>query len=184
MNVTHREIVEYWAARESDAGLGVNWSEAETRCWRCGYEGRLERCHIVPSALGGADEPHNLVLLCKRCHREAPNVADPRYMWIWLRKTCVPFYDTFWTWRALKEYEQMFGGPPLSRFDESAFSANREGLIRKRFEELLRQMLTQAIIHYGEGRLNPSTLACVVHMAEEQLAKEFADTIHQRGRQA
>lgn len=87
MNVTHREIVEYWAARESDAGLGVNWSEAETRCWRCGYEGRLERCHIVPSALGGADEPHNLVLLCKRCHREAPNVADPRYMWIWLRKT-------------------------------------------------------------------------------------------------
>src|SRR5262249_7661154 len=67
--------------REDECGLGVDWSEAEERCWRCGYKSSLQKCHIVPDSLGGAARPSNLVLLCCRCHREAPNVADPRFMW-------------------------------------------------------------------------------------------------------
>lgn len=80
----HADIVNYWVSRQDECGLAVDWAEAHERCWRCGYKSRLHRCHIVPNAQGGPDEPSNLVLLCGRCHREAPNVADPSFMWLWL----------------------------------------------------------------------------------------------------
>lgn len=75
------EIISYWAKHADECGLNVDWAEAENHCWRCGYERNLERCHIIPDSLGGKDEPSNLVLLCKRCHAEDPNVADPEIMW-------------------------------------------------------------------------------------------------------
>ena len=60
-------------------------------------EKNLQRCHIIPNSLGGKDEASNLVLLCKRCHADGPNVEDPEIMWDWIRAYGVPFYDTFWT---------------------------------------------------------------------------------------
>lgn len=36
----------------------------------------LERAHIIPYALGGEDKPSNMVCLCKRCHKNAPNTND------------------------------------------------------------------------------------------------------------
>jgi len=59
------EIVDYWKRHEDECGLSVDWAEAHERCWRCGCEKNLERCHIIPDSLGGKDEPSNLVLLCK-----------------------------------------------------------------------------------------------------------------------
>lgn len=52
--------------------------------WDVWDRASLERCHLVPHALGGTDEPANLVLLCGRCHAEAPDVGDPRYMLRWI----------------------------------------------------------------------------------------------------
>jgi len=40
----------------------------------------LEICHIVPHSLGGNEEVDNLVLLCKSCHKMAPNVKNPERM--------------------------------------------------------------------------------------------------------
>lgn len=74
------EIIAYWAKHVDECGLSVDWAEAERHCWRCGYERNLQRCHIIPDSLGGKDEPSNLVLLCKRCHAEGPNVTDPEIM--------------------------------------------------------------------------------------------------------
>ncbi|WP_408639329.1 HNH endonuclease [Nocardia yamanashiensis] len=85
MASTHYEIVDHWSMVEDESGLAIDWAEAHERCWRCGYKAKLERCHIVPDALGGAATPDNLVLLCSRCHREAPNHENPIYMWRWLR---------------------------------------------------------------------------------------------------
>ena len=45
---------------------------------------------IVPDSLGGEDTPSNFVILCKRCHLDNPNVADPEVMWDWLRAYSVP----------------------------------------------------------------------------------------------
>ena len=66
---------------EEECGLSVDWAEAHERCWQCGCKRGLQRCHIVPHALGGEDAPSNLVLLCGRCHLDNPNVADTEVMW-------------------------------------------------------------------------------------------------------
>ena len=33
-----RDIVDYWSKIKDECLLSVDWSEAETRCWRCGYQ--------------------------------------------------------------------------------------------------------------------------------------------------
>lgn len=54
------------------------------RCEKCGvWEGKdpgggyyresLEIHHIIPVRLGGTDDPTNLMLLCKSCHRKTDN---------------------------------------------------------------------------------------------------------------
>jgi hypothetical protein len=112
-NITHEDIVEYWSARETECGLGVDWAEAHERCWPCGYKAGLDRCHIIPESLDGRNDPSNLVLLCGRWHREAPNVRDARFMWIWLRASCAPFYDTYRATRGVQEFERIFGREPF-----------------------------------------------------------------------
>ena len=71
-----REAAEYWMGCYSELEVNIDWSEAESHCWRCGCEKNLQRCHIVPHSLGGADQPDNIVLLCARCHSEGPNIFD------------------------------------------------------------------------------------------------------------
>lgn len=64
IKTTKKEIIDYWAVRQDECELSVDWAEAHERCWRCGYKKTLDRCHIIPDSLGGKDEPKNLVLLC------------------------------------------------------------------------------------------------------------------------
>jgi hypothetical protein len=161
----HQEIVDYWVSIDDECRLGVDFTEAHERCWRCGYRASLQRCHIVPDSLGGVDHPSNRVLLCGRCHREAPNHTNPKYMWVWLRATCSSLYDIYWTQRGFEEFEKMFGRKPFSELDESQASTNEA-------VELLRDELRNTTIHYGEGRLNPSTIACVIAEIEEKLGQK------------
>jgi hypothetical protein len=62
-SILTQEIVDYWRQREDECGLGVDWSEAGHRCWRCGYRSVLHRCHIVPDSRYGEYIASNLVLL-------------------------------------------------------------------------------------------------------------------------
>ena len=108
IKTTISQAADYWSRRIDECGLGVDWSEAHTHCWRCGCEKNLERCHIIPDCLGGEDAPHNIVLLCKRCHVDGPNVTDPEIMWDWIRAYSVPLYETFWSIMGIKEYEFIY----------------------------------------------------------------------------
>jgi hypothetical protein len=173
ITTTHDEIVDHWSRRQDECGLAIDWSEALERCWRCAYPAALERCHIVPDALGGNSAAGNLVLLCGRCHREAPNHDNPKYMWTWLRATCVPFYDTYWTVRGWNEFELMFGRPPLLWLD--AANIDRHA-VHEAFQEMLAGEIERATLHFGEGRLNPSTIACIMMEAETKLADQFGLT--------
>ena len=80
----------------------VTQDHGEPACWACGYYRNtkadiqnpthpnpfsswdkakwLQKCHIIPHMLGGSSEASNLVLLCKRCHKVAPDNKRPRYM--------------------------------------------------------------------------------------------------------
>lgn len=169
-----KEVVDYWSTHESEEGLSVDWAEALGRCWRCAEEPGssrtsrpLELCHIVPAALGGKDEPSNFVILCWRCHLEAPNVADPSYMWTWLRAHAQPLYETYWTMRAIEEFQKLFNRKPGSILIDYA---EQNGLhaedASSRYEKASAELHRQAVLHWGQGHVNPATAACVMHMAE------------------
>jgi hypothetical protein len=160
------EIVHYWSGHQDECGLSVDWAEAHERCWRCSRRVRLEKCHVVPHKLGGADAAHNLVLLCARCHREAPNVSDPTFMWVWLRRYAVTFYDTDWIVRGFEEFERIFGRKPFANVKQEF----PEPLI---FAEV-RKYREKAIIHFGEGRPNPSTMAWIFSQIEKDLLSRGA----------
>jgi ribosomal protein L37E len=161
IKITFAEIVDYWAHREDECGLSVDWAEAHERCWRCGYKSNLERCHIIPHSLGGSDSTDNLVLLCRRCHRESPNVKDPSFIWRWLRAHAVPMYDTYWTIRAFDEFDKLFKREPFADIS-SEFSD-------KKIRELLSIHMRDVIHHFGEGRLNPSTIAWILAQVEQRI---------------
>jgi hypothetical protein len=179
------EIVAYWSQHECESGLAVDWAEAHKRCWGCGrrkWKRNFDRCHIIPRSLGGSNSADNLVLLCQRCHKQAPNVIDPSFMWFWLRSRAVPFYDTEWIISGLEEYQRLFGKRPFT---------GSNSLDVSKLKSAIRDFRRQAIIHFGEGRPNPSTLAWVIakvesdaitHSASPSLGgKELASKARQGG---
>lgn len=168
MAVGNEQIVAYWVEHEID--LAVDWSEAHERCWRCGYKSGLEKRRIVSASLGGTDTPDNLVLLCGRCHREAPNHQDPQYLWRWLRATRSQSYDTYWTIRGWEEFEVMFGRKPLACFTDA-------GDVTAECRELAADEFAKIVSRFGEGRLNPSTIACMIAEVEKKLALRHGITL-------
>ena len=62
-----KNILAYWSDKIWDAP-----SDTST-CWGCGCPACVERCHLVPHVETQNNDPSNLVLLCKRCHRLQEN---------------------------------------------------------------------------------------------------------------
>lgn len=44
----------------------------------------LNRCHIHPNALGGADSPENLFLMCEECHALSPDTINRAAFFRWV----------------------------------------------------------------------------------------------------
>lgn len=162
MEITHREIVNYWETHQSECGLSVDWAEAEKLCWRCAHKRLLQRCHIIPRALGGDESPSNLVLLCAQCHAEAPNVADSDFMWIWLRAHAVSFYGTYWQERGMREYEFIFGEKPFSGL------TNTDELLQKA-KSLFAEIYPKTSRHWGQGKINPATWAWALREIDQRV---------------
>lgn len=160
-----QEIVDYWFSIVDESDLSVDAAEASERCWRCGEEARLERCHIVPASLGGEDSPSNLVLLCRRCHIETLNIADPEIMWDWIRAYATPFYDTFWMIQGIKEYEIIYG----KSFNEELEKQNVDDI--EKFGRLFQEEIKQTSYHFGHPYRNSATLAGVLKIT----LKKYAD---------
>ena len=117
-------MVSYWSARIDESDLGCSWADAHSSCWRCGVPGSskgrsygrtppLERCHIVPRMLGGSGDASNLVLLCRTCHNEAPDVDDTEFMWQWIRATSSTKPGDLWNDRRDALYRQIWGDEKL-----------------------------------------------------------------------
>lgn len=96
-------VFEHWKA-----WLDYNMFDwGEPSCWACGkwcgekYDVKsrnetnfsalwnkvpLQRCHIIPKALGGRDEPENLFLMCSECHDLAPDTTSRDAFLLWASK--------------------------------------------------------------------------------------------------
>jgi hypothetical protein len=167
MEFTHAEITDYWSRHQDEVGLSVDWAEAEELCWRCAARRNLERCHIVPRALGGPEQPSNLVLLCAQCHAEAPNVADASFMWVWLRAHAASYYGTYWLHRGWREYEFIYGKKPFE-------AAKDPDALLQRLQVALKTRTKQVSAHWGQCKLNPATIAWLLRQVESEIATDDA----------
>lgn len=177
IKTTKEEIVNYWFSecRVTESGLSVDATEAMDRCWRCGCEHHLERCHIIPESLGGKDEPSNLVLLCHRCHIDNPNINDPEIMWDWIRAYGVPIYDSFWHYIAMREYKFIYRKSFWQELIDMEIPINTktETLIKKYTQNIIKN----TSFHFGHPYLNASTLAGCYRMVLKALAKKYRKNI-------
>ena len=107
--IKHKDLVDYWSSRVYEGDLGTDWDEGHKRCWRCGDTYRLERCHIIPKSLDGSNTPDNLVLLCNKCHIEAPDINDSEVMFDWIKRTKGQYYEKWFEGRVRQEYKNIFG---------------------------------------------------------------------------
>lgn len=171
------DIVKYWFFERmiEESGLSVDASEAHERCWRCGCKKNLERCHIIPHSLGGTDEPSNLVLLCKRCHIDNPNITDPEIMWDWIRAYAVSFYDTFWDYLGMKEYEFIYHKSFVSELIDLEITDVHEA--NKLIKNLMPKIIKEVGHHYGHPYMNMATMAGVYRILLKRIAKKYGKTI-------
>jgi hypothetical protein len=114
--ICHKKIYDYWANQGIDElDLNFDWADAMDHCWNCGCKNSdsrskkgllLERCHIIPHALGGRNTPDNYVLMCKECHASAPNINDKTAMWDWIKSNKIPFGYTG-TYKIMKAFQRL-----------------------------------------------------------------------------
>ena len=169
IQTTKEEICKYWFSRIDESELSVDASEALERCWRCGSERSLERCHIIPRSLGGEDIPSNYVLLCKRCHLENPNVDDTEIMWDWLKVYKEQYYDTFWINQALEEYERIY----KKKFKDDIAPFNQYLTAEEAKEFLEKEMDSYATHHFGQTYLNSATIAGLMRILIKKLRAKY-----------
>lgn len=86
---THIQIAQYWCGQPE-----FRYLANKPQCFACGYHRkawktnwgrakRLQKAHIIAFEQGGKDIPSNYVLLCNRCHLNAPVTADRNDMIEW-----------------------------------------------------------------------------------------------------
>jgi hypothetical protein len=78
---------------------------------------------------------------------------------VWLRRYAVSLYDTDWIIRGFEEFERIFKRKP--------FVGVNEDIPEAKIFEALKKYRQRAIIHYGEGRPNPSTMAWLFSQIEK-----------------
>lgn len=162
-----KDIIDYWIQYISECDSNFDWSEADKVCWRCGYERKLYRCHIIPDSLGGKDEPSNFVLLCYQCHEEAPNVEDRQFMWDWIKSLHAPFYNTSFRIRALEEYEKIYH----KRFEEEL--ADRNIITDHALYKFWNLKVGRTSYHFGHPYGNISTITGNYKMHLDAFDKKY-----------
>lgn len=176
IKTTIQQAIDYWSEFVYEDDMSVDWSEADIRCWRCGCQKHLERCHIVPDALGGKDCPENIVLLCKRCHAEGPNVTDPEIMWDWIKAYKVPLYGTFWGIKGMKEYEFVYKRKVTEELKHILIQANiKQGSeeFQKEWQFGMDSVMKEASIHFGQPYFNTATIAGMYRMMLKRIAAKY-----------
>lgn len=172
------EIAQYWAQSPNRATFAPRMYDlGEPCCFACGWysehwdkatpyaswqRATLDRAHIVPSSLGGADDLDNLLLLCASCHAESPDWPDPQEMAHWIAARPV---------RVSKETEQveawMRAAAEVPEFAELLASADPEQDTAERMISLLWESTLRAGLHWSVGLSEGTRVAIVRHAVEQ-----------------
>ena len=154
-----RDAVSYWSSIVCETDIGVDWIDAYDRCWRCAHKRTLQRCHIVPKSLGGADSTDNIIPLCSSCHDQQPDVIDPDETWRWIKETCADFYDQY----------HIQAGIEMARLRGVDIDSLDEDLVRE-------IMFTMTGRHFGQDHgtsmVKPTTVAWALQEAARRMVNE------------
>lgn len=71
--------------------VDIKKGDRPLQCWDRACKVFLQKCHIIPFALGGDCTPSNMILLCAECHRSNPHTTSVRVYQEWLNGI-VPFH--------------------------------------------------------------------------------------------
>ena len=141
------KVVEYWARRVCETEIGTDWDVATFHCWRCGKKDhKLELAHIVPKVLtkekksSTSECESNLVLLCKDCHKAAPDVIDESVIWNWIKRTTKGSWELFRLDEISKEFENMYGEDLMKDYIRNTEVVN-ENFNQKEFFKTIRTYL-------------------------------------------
>lgn len=140
-------IKECWESHSdtvSELDVAVDWGELESewnRCWCCGHQtSRLQKCHIIPSSLGGTNLVANLIPLCALCHDESPDVNDPLEMFQWIKQQQNPLSGL-----GLGRYWHLHG------LFAKHFQGNAENFNHKKFQQCLKEAYGQTSFHGSQS---------------------------------
>lgn len=124
------KIAEYWKGKEFPNGRLVITDSYEPSCWACGRwwqneeekelikQGNfnaiwnhsaylLERCHIIPKALGGSNDVDNLFLMCPQCHESSPDTTNRELFFDWvMNRTFEDTYKEHWISDLVKQLSE------------------------------------------------------------------------------
>lgn len=84
-------------------------------------------------------------------------------MWVWLRAHAVSFYGTYWQERGWREYEFIYGRKPFE-------GAKDPEALLPLFRVALKKYMKQVATHWGQGKLNPATVAWLLRQLEAEVA--------------
>lgn len=174
--VRNEDIVNYWRNSAWFLDLNIAPERAASCCWRCGSRQDIQRCHIVPDALGGGSEESNLVLLCARCHAEGPNLQDKRVMLDWIKSYRKKWSDDFWVKAAMDEYKRIYDKDIRTELEEilckERISIDLDAAIVE-LKLLANEAATTATFHFGQTWLNNASLAGCFRIALEGLPNQL-----------
>jgi hypothetical protein len=135
---SQEEIRDYWFNSNEQFIKNFDYEDALKICWKCTKTRPLEKCHIIPKSLNGADAPNNLVLLCKECHVQNPNVNDKEYYISWLNKT--------------KNYCGLYGTSETIEILKEVISENINSFSVHEFNsEMLKDLFKECSTHFGHN---------------------------------
>ena len=107
------KINSFWDKKLSKYLFHERLTDPQNMCWRCEKDKHLERCHIIPHALGGSNDASNLVILCHDCHIECPDVDDKNFMFQWIESTSFVWWANFEKYkRIINLYKKIYGEYP------------------------------------------------------------------------
>lgn len=182
IKISSKEIIEYWSNIIDEQDIGVDWSDANDRCWRCARKRKtLERCHIIPEFLGGKVEVENLILLCKDCHKESPDVTNKQVIWDWIKRTKADYYDLWDMQKGLEVYQEVYG----ESFEKTMRNAIPEYVKKNEaFHDIIVSLWKEALIpafnisstHFGVG-YSSGTRAFIFREAADSISSFFKGNI-------
>jgi hypothetical protein len=167
---SHRSVMDYWQREinkipaeklQNDSFLwklvSINFEDA--KCWACEFypvtcsDPRnfkfLQRCHIVPKMLGGSYDPSNIVLLCKGCHEESPDVSHPIWMKKWIAQK-----SSWWVMQADRAKNNLTE-------KEMEFMVNHLSHFRKYMKQNMGCHLANSGSKSGKSRLSWTTISLI-----------------------